>query len=124
MHNKTPLILIITLAVCLMASVALAGSLKDRMIARRPAVAALLADGTVGENNQGLLEFKGPKKQADVVAAENKDRVTVYQAIAQKTGATPDIVAQRRAAQIAASAAPGTWLQKSNGSWYQNNRYA
>ncbi|BCS89535.1 YdbL family protein [Pseudodesulfovibrio sediminis] len=119
MRNKTPLILIVTLAVCLMASVALAGSLKDRMIARRPAVAALLADGTVGENNQGFLEFKGPKKQADVIAAENKDRVTVYQAIARKTGATPDIVAQRRAAQIAQQAAPGTWLQKPDGSWYK-----
>jgi len=119
MRNRTLIITITALMVCLMASTALAGALKDRMKARRPAVVALLADGTVGENNQGYLEFKGPQKQADVVAAENKDRGIVYQAIGKKAGTTPDVVGQRRAAKIAQNAAPGTWLQKADGSWYQ-----
>lgn len=119
MRNRTTLILIVTLAVTLFAGAALAQSLKDRFIARKPAVAALLADGTVGENNQGFLAFRGAKKQADVVAAENQDRATVYQAIARKTGTTPDLVAQRRAAQVAETAPPGTWLQKPDGGWYQ-----
>ncbi len=98
---------------------ALAGELKDRLIARRPLVAALLADGTVGENNQGFLDFRGPKKQADVVDAENKDRAAVYQFISKKAGTTPDLVGQRRAAHIAESAPAGTWLQKPDGTWYQ-----
>ena len=119
MRNKTRLILILTLVLGLTASVALAGSMKDRFIARKPAVAALLADGTVGENNQGFLEFRGAKKQADVVAAENQDRATVYAAIAKKTGTTPDLVGQRRAAKIAETADPGTWLQKPEGTWYK-----
>jgi hypothetical protein len=119
MRNKTRLVLIFTLVLGLAASAALAGPLKDRFIARKPVVAALLADGTVGENNQGYLEFRGPRKQADVVAAENKDRATVYAAIAKKTKTTPDLVGQRRAAQVAQQAPSGTWLQKPDGTWYR-----
>lgn len=119
MRNKYLLTLVFTLVLCALAGTALAGALKDRMIARRPVVAALLADGTVGENNQGFLVFRGAKKQADVVAAENKDRATVYKAIAKKAGTTPDLVGQRRAAHVAESAPAGTWLQKSDGTWYR-----
>jgi len=119
MRNKTKLIIVMTLIACLAGGSALAGALKDRIKARKPAVAALLADGTVGENNQGFLEFRGAKKKADVVAAENKDRSTVYQAIAKKAGTTPQLVGQRRAAKIAQSARPGTWLQNPSGSWYK-----
>ncbi|WP_319542253.1 YdbL family protein [uncultured Pseudodesulfovibrio sp.] len=119
MHNKTTLIIVMALIVCLAGSSAFAGALKDRILARKPAVAAMLADGTVGENNKGFLEFKGAQKQADVVAAENQDRATVYQAIAKKTGTTSELVGQRRAAKIAQSAPSGTWLQDSNGNWYK-----
>lgn len=119
MHNKSKLIIILALVFCLAGTAAFAGALKDRIMARRPAVLALLADGTVGENNQGFLEFRGPQKQADVVAAANKDRSTVYKAIAKKTGTTPDVVGQRRAVKIAQTAPGGTWLQSPDGSWYQ-----
>ncbi|WP_207261984.1 DUF1318 domain-containing protein [Desulfovibrio sp. Huiquan2017] len=120
MRNKTLILtLVLALALCLAATSALAGALKDRIIARKPAVAALLADGTVGENNQGYLEFRGAKKQADVVAAENKDRATVYAAIAKKAGTTSALVGQRRAGKIAQQAKPGTWLQKPEGTWYR-----
>ncbi|MEZ7196980.1 YdbL family protein [Pseudodesulfovibrio karagichevae] len=119
MRNKTRFVLILTLVLGLAASAALAGPLKDRFIARKPAVAALLADGTVGENNQGFLEFRGARKQADVVTAENQDRATVYAAIAKKTNTTPDLVGQRRASQIAQQAPSGTWLQNPDGTWYK-----
>lgn len=119
MHNKTKLIVILTLVLCFAGTAAFAGALKDRIKARRPAVMALLADGTVGENNQGFLAFRGPQKQAGVVAAENKDRSMVYQDIAKKAGTTPNVVGQRRAAKIAQQARPGTWLQNPSGSWYQ-----
>ncbi|WP_338669368.1 YdbL family protein [Pseudodesulfovibrio methanolicus] len=119
MRNKTRLVLIFTLVLGLAASAALAGPLKDRFIARKPVVAALLADGTVGENNQGFLEFRGPEKQADVVAAENKDRATVYAAIAKKIKTTPDLVGQRRASRVAKQAPAGTWLQNPDGTWYK-----
>ncbi|MGE4194667.1 MAG: YdbL family protein [Pseudodesulfovibrio sp.] len=119
MRNKTTFTLILAVALCLGASAALAGALKDRIIARKPVVAALLADGTVGENNLGYLEFRGAKKQADVVAAENQDRATVYAAIAKKAGTTPEVVGQRRAVKVAQRAPSGTWLQNPDGSWYK-----
>ncbi|WP_419787030.1 YdbL family protein [Pseudodesulfovibrio sp.] len=119
MRNKYLLTLALTLVLCALAGSAIAGELKDRIIARKPQIAALLADGTVGENNKGYLEFRGPKKQADVVAAENQDRTTVYQFIAKKAGTTPDLVGQRRAAHVAESAPAGTWLQKPDGTWYR-----
>lgn len=82
-------------------------------------VKALKAKGTVGENNKGLLEFRGPKTAEKVVAAENAERTAEYQRVAAKTGATPARVAERRAAQLAEEAPSGAWIQKADGSWYR-----
>ena len=99
-----------------------AKEIKDRMAERLPVIMELKQKGVVGENNQGLLEFVGAaKEKADVVEAENKDRKTVYKAIAKKTGTTPDIVGQRRAQQIAQNAKSGEWLQDEAGQWKQKN---
>lgn len=117
MRNK--IIILVTLAVCLLATTALAGSIKERMASRAPAITALKDKGIVGENNQGFLEFRGTQAQSDLVAAENKDRAAVYQAIAKKTGTTPKLVGQRRAGKLAQTAHAGNWLQKPDGSWYQ-----
>ena len=97
-----------------------AQEIKDRMAERLPVIMELKQKGIVGENNQGLLEFVGAaREQADVVDAENKDRQTVYKAIAQKTGTTPEVVGQRRAIQIAENARAGEWLQDASGQWKQ-----
>ncbi len=97
-----------------------AGDIKERMKARLPQINALKADGSIGENNRGYLDFMSTQKpQAQMVAAENKDRETVYRAIAQKKGSTTENVGRRRAIKIAASAKPGHWLQNDKGKWYQ-----
>lgn len=97
-----------------------AKEIRDRMIARLPAIKALKAKGIVGENNKGFLEFVGQKKeQPDVVAAENQDRTKVYNAIAKQQGTTAELVGKHRAVQIAAKAQSGDWLQDANGKWYQ-----
>ena len=97
-----------------------AKEIRGRMIARLPDIKALKAKGLVGENNQGYLEFVGQKKEKqDVVSAENKDRQKVYKAIAKQQETTVELVGKHRAAQIAAKAQPGTWLQDANGKWYQ-----
>ncbi|WP_272701458.1 YdbL family protein [Desulfovibrio sp. Fe33] len=119
MRNKITLVLTLCLALSLAATTVLAGDIKDRIIARKPVITALLADGIVGENNQGFLAFRGPQKQADVVAAENRDRAEAYGLIAKKAGTTPALVGQRRAAKIAQTAPRGTWLQSPDGSWYK-----
>ena len=96
------------------------GSIKQRMISRLPVIKALKDQGIVGENNTGFLEFVGNRKEkADVVAAENKDRKLVYEAIAKKQGTTTAVVAKHRAVQIAGKAQSGEWLQDANGKWYK-----
>jgi uncharacterized protein YdbL (DUF1318 family) len=95
-------------------------SIKQRMIDRLPVIKALKDQGIVGENNVGFLEFVGNQKEkADVVAAENEDRMLVYEAIAKKQGTTPEVVGKHRAAQISSKALAGEWLQDANGKWYQ-----
>ena len=95
-------------------------SIKQRMISRLPVIKALKDQGIVGENNTGFLEFVGNRKEkTDVVAAENKDRKLVYEAIAKKQGTTTKVVGKHRAVQIAGKAQTGEWLQDANGKWYQ-----
>jgi len=99
---------------------ALADDIKARMKDRLPLIVELKAQGIVGENNQGYLEFIGGKKaKPDVVAAENEDRKTVYTAIAKQQGTTAELVGKRRALQIAEKAGPGEWVQDAGGNWIQ-----
>ncbi len=95
-------------------------SIKQRMIDRLPVIKALKDKGIIGENNLGFLEFIGSQKEkADVVAAENMDRKSVYEAIAKNQGTTVEVVGKHRAAQIAGMAQAGEWLQDANGKWYK-----
>jgi uncharacterized protein YdbL (DUF1318 family) len=97
-----------------------ANGLKQRMQSRLSAIVDLKQRGVIGEDNKGFLSFmKGKNENKEVVDAENKDRRTVYQAIAQKQGTTVELVGQRRAIQLAEKANPGEWLQKPDGKWYQ-----
>jgi len=97
-----------------------ADSIKQRMIDRLPVINDLKNRGIIGENNLGFLEFVGNQKEkADVVAAENMDRKSVYEAIAKNQGTTVIVVGQHRAVQIAGKAKSGEWLQDANGKWYQ-----
>jgi len=103
-------------------ALAFAGSkeIKSRMKARLPVINALKADGIIGENNRGYLEFiKNNKPKEDVVISENQDRKKVYSAIAKQQGTTADLVGKRRAKQITQRAKPGQWLQDGSGNWYQ-----
>jgi uncharacterized protein YdbL (DUF1318 family) len=102
------------------ASPLFADDIKTRMKDRLPVILELKAKGIVGENNKGYLEFIGGKKEkADVVAAENEDRTTVYAAIAKQQSTTVELVGKRRALQISEKADAGDWLQDAGGNWYQ-----
>jgi uncharacterized protein YdbL (DUF1318 family) len=99
---------------------ALADDIKARMKNRLPVIKELKAQGIVGEDNKGYLQFVGGKQaKPDVVAAENKDRQTVYAAIAKQQGTTADLVGQRRALQISKRANKGEWVQDASGKWLQ-----
>ena len=94
--------------------------IKARIKARLPIILALKAEGIIGENFAGFLEFRGSnKKNEDVVIAENNDRRIVYKKIGEQTGATAEVVGKRRAKKIAELAKPGDWLQNASGKWYK-----
>ena len=96
------------------------GAVKGRMSKRLTQLDPLKTQGVIGENNRGLVELRVVHAEAAaVVAAENRDRETVYAALAQQTGSTAEIVARARAKQIAAASAAGVWLQRDNGEWYK-----
>ncbi len=116
---KHPLLILTTLFFAMFcAQVVFADGIKDRMLARLPVINELKAQGLIGENNQGYLEFRGGKKpNADVINAENTDRQAVYKAIAARQKTTPAFVGQTRAAQIAEKESPGTWIQAADGTW-------
>lgn len=114
------LTLLALLGILFSAQGAFCDAIKDRMLARLPVINELKAQGLVGENNQGLLEFRTAQKpQADVVNAENQDRKEVYKAIAARQKTTPEFVGQARAAQIAGKESSGTWVQGADGAWKQ-----
>jgi hypothetical protein len=97
-----------------------ADDIKARMKERLPVIIELKTKGIVGENNKGYLEFVGEKKvNTDIVAAENKDRQTVYEAIAKQQGTSAELVGKRRALQIANKANKGEWVQDAGGQWQQ-----
>ena len=96
------------------------GAVKARMNQRLSKIDQLKSSGAIGENNRGFAEVRGGGGDAaDVVAAENRDRETVYAAIAKQTGSSAEQVGRARARQIAAASAPGVWLQREDGNWYK-----
>lgn len=94
-------------------------AIKARMSKRLPTIVALAKRGAIGENNLGKLTPRGTLSASErsTVNAENADRGAVYALIAKRTGASPTAVGKQRAAQIRKSAAKGTWVQQTNGSW-------
>lgn len=94
--------------------------LKARFRDRRPALDLLKDQGSIGENNRGLVEHVGAARPGeDVVAAENADRQELYATIAASTETTPDLVGRRRALKIAAQEPAGRMLQNAQGEWYK-----
>jgi len=98
-----------------------ADDIKVRMRDRLPTIVQMKADAVIGENNKGFLEFVpgAAKREENVISAENNDRQTVYEAIAKQQNTTAELVAERRATQIAEKAPPGEWLQDGSGKWYK-----
>lgn len=113
--TATALLLLVTLT----ASPALAQGLRERMAERKPAVDALLAKGTIGENNVGFLEYIEEELEIEVVREQNADRLILYKAIGRKTDKTFIEVGRRLCVLIHEKAPAGTWLQSREGKWYR-----
>ena len=119
-RTTTKILTFLIIGFFVLGATAFADDIKARMKNRLPVIKKLKAEGIVGEDNKGYLQFVGGNKaKTDVVAAENKDRKTVYTAIAKQQGTTAELVGKRRALQIAKKAVPGEWVQDAGGNWIQ-----
>ena len=119
-RTSTKICTVLLIGFFALGTAAFADDIKARMKSRLPVITKLKSQGIVGENNAGFLQFVGDKKvSADVVAAENEDRQTVYEAIAKQQSTTAELVGKRRALQNAQRAAPGEWVQDAAGQWQQ-----
>ncbi|MBI9092528.1 MAG: YdbL family protein [Desulfobacterium sp.] len=99
---------------------AFANNIKQRMKQRLPVIVTMKSQGIVGENANGYLAFVTARRaHEDVVASENKDRKTVYSAIAAQQGVGIATVEKRRALQIANRAKKGEFLKNESGVWYK-----
>ncbi|PIE61284.1 MAG: hypothetical protein CSA29_04175 [Desulfobacterales bacterium] len=118
MKYRKVIALLLAAVMLMLAGSAWAGGIKERMKKRLPAIAALKAQGVVGETNQGYLGFvSGNTSGADVVAAENKDRKTIYIRIAEQQGVTLEMVQARRAKALSGRAKSGQYIQNHAGKW-------
>ncbi len=94
--------------------------IKQRMRQRLPIIVKMKRQGIIGEDSRGYLEFVTNRKvNANIVAAENRDRKAVYAMIAAKQGVSIHKVEALRALQIAKRAAKGDFLKERNGTWYR-----
>ena len=98
-----------------------AATIKKNMADRKPKIEELKKAGTIGENKSGYLEAMKDAKLEDadkkLLEDENKDRKTVYAAVAKKEGSTVDKVGEIRAKQIRSKAKEGEYIQGEDGKW-------
>lgn len=92
--------------------------------ARLPALSAAMAQGCVGENNQGLVEVRpGSGCSADVsalVVAENNDRTLLYRTLLEQNNMPASDIGRVQAgfARAHRQRAPaGAWIQDDGGQW-------
>lgn len=84
---------------------------------RRDALLSLEAKGAIGENRSGLLTVKqaGDASAAEIVNAENSDRMIIYQGLARKNGSSVEDVERLYAKRLQADAPAGTPIETEAG---------
>lgn len=83
---------------------------------RRDELVSWEAKGAIGENGMGLTEIRSPDAPAQLVSAENADRMIIYKAISQKNGALLEDVQRLYAKRLQEDASAGTPIQVTDSS--------
>jgi uncharacterized protein YdbL (DUF1318 family) len=83
---------------------------------RKPELDSWEAKGVIGENKSGLVEIKGVAEAgaSALGQAENADRMTIYQSIAQKNGTSVEEVQKLYAKRLQNDAPAGTPIEVAN----------
>lgn len=122
--NTRRTFIVALLALCLLPSALFAADSKEelqkRFKARYPEIRKLKDAGTIGEADDGYVDFVGAKDSsaADVVDQENADRKALYALIAKETSTSAEQVAKQNAERNLKKAKKGDYL-KIDGKWKQ-----
>jgi uncharacterized protein YdbL (DUF1318 family) len=120
LHRIFQLSILLIICVFVSSQIAVAGSIKQRMKQRLPVIAHLKAKGLIGENNRGYLGYvTSAKPKQDVIAAENRDRKTVYEYFAKQQNTSVELVEKIQAKRKAAKTKPGEFFQGPDGVWHR-----
>jgi uncharacterized protein YdbL (DUF1318 family) len=105
-------------------------ALKEAMKQRYPALKPFFSRGSIGENNTGLLEIRNTEGLSlqergalqNLVAAENRDRESLYEEVSKALNIDPSLISQvkqRFAESWQRSCLKGWWIQQPDGAWVQ-----
>lgn len=98
----------------------------ERRKSRYSKVEELLNEGSIGENNQGLLEIRQKsgilpdKELKDLILEENDDRMFIYRSILEQNNLPKDALKDIQAAfakERQDRSGQGVWVQLPNGEW-------
>jgi uncharacterized protein YdbL (DUF1318 family) len=105
-------------------------ALKQAMKQRYPSLQPFFSRGNIGESNAGLVEVRSTEGLSlqdkgalqNLVAAENRDRESLYAEVAKALNIDPSLVSQVKqkfAESWQRSCSKGWWIQQPDGSWVQ-----
>jgi uncharacterized protein YdbL (DUF1318 family) len=98
--------------------------LRESMKERYPQLQKLRDQGKIGETYRGYVEAVTrpavkDKEIQTLIKAENADRRSLYDIIAQDVGTTPEAVGRINAQRILEEAGPEMFYKTSEGAWTQ-----
>lgn len=96
--------------------------MRDRFEKRLPEINKLKKDGKIGETFDGYIEAVTPADAADpaiadLIKAENADRLAYYQAVARAAQSNVGYVGELSGMKRFEAAAPGEYLRYRDGTW-------
>lgn len=98
----------------------------EKRKARYSQIEQLLNEGSVGENNQGILEIRSSsqllsdKELKNIVSEENNDRLFIYRSILEQNNLPGEMLKDIQAAfakERRDRVEPGVWIQLPDGEW-------
>ena len=97
-------------------------SFATTMKERLPEVIKAKSAGTIGEGVDGFLHVRADDASADLkkmVAEENKDRMALFESLAEKTKGSKAEAAKIFAKAMVGKGKKGHWFKSSKGTWKQ-----
>ena len=122
MKTQFSLLLLYALSFFFVPSAQADSSFATTMKERLPEVIKAKSAGTIGEGVDGFLHVRADDASADLkkmVAEENKDRMALFEILAEKTKGSKAEAAKIFSKAMVGKGKKGHWFKSSKGTWKQ-----